>query len=326
MPKYHNLPILTELGKVVTLKQSKEKTSKPLPEEQGRKAVEVLLKKYSKLGVDNSKMRLDYVKKSHESCKKTLASMEKLRDELEDPDYIPEIYKLPECKAGLTIIQTHADAVSKDAKTMYALMGEYRANWTATIAKICKDTSFVDKYIAIRTKTMTLGKQAVGLADRLDEYVKRAEMAVARAEKARKREEQGNKEIMAEADKLLKDIETAESEAAEVVKKGATLIKRIEGAKTMKPYTGKEHRLVESQIEDIKTNRKGIAGKVKTSESNSKELDKLIQKKSFLLTNHKKKRDTAIEKLQEHLKTVEADLAKAEKIYASLEKSLFAKK
>ncbi len=326
MPKYHNLPILTDLGKLVSIKQAREKTPKPLSEEDGRKAVEALLKKYAKLGVANAKMRLDYVKESHESCKKTLASVEKLRDEIEEPDYIPEPYKLPECKAGQNIIQITTDAVSKDAKTMYALMGEYRANWTGTIAKIVKETGFVDQYIAIRTKTMTLGKQAVGLADRLDEFVKRADMAVKRAEKARKGGEQNNKEIMAEADKLVKDIETAESEAAEIVKKGATLIKRVEGAKAMKPYTGKEHRLVESQVEDIKTNRKGVAGKVKTSESNSKELDKLIQKKAFLLTNHKKQRDKALESLKQHLKTVEADLAKAEKIYDQLEKSLFAKK
>lgn len=326
MPDYTNLPVLTDLQQIVKLKEKRAKTEKPLTEQEGRMAVEVILKKYSKLGMANAKDRLAYVKENHESAKKTLERMQKLLDEIEDPSYIPEIYKLPECQAGLTIIQTQADAVSKDAKTMFNLMKDYRANWTGTIKKICDDVSFVDGYIAIRTKTMTMGKQAVALANRLDEYVKRAELISKQAEKARKGADQDNKSLMKEADDLLKDIEENEKKASELIKKGATLIVRVRNAKKQKTYTGKDHRLVESQVQDIETNRKTIKGLNKTATMKSKQLEKLISKKSFLLSGHKTKMKTALDNLGKHIKAVEGDVKEAEKIYKELEKSLFSKK
>lgn len=321
MPKYAALPVLKDIAQIEKVKKAREASGNPLGEEECRKAVEVVLKKYCKLGVENAKARLDYVTKEHESAKKTLASMKTLTEEIESPDYIPEAYKLSECKAGLDILKVQQKALSDDGGTMYPLMKEFRENWEGTVKKVCDDTAFLGTYIAIRTKTMTMGKKAVALTNRIDEYVKRGELFYKKAEKARKGAEKDSKAIISEARSIAKDITDVEKAASDMARKGGQALKSMTALKKLKDkYTGKEHRVAESYVQDIETNRKTIKGNLKTTTIKKKEFDKLHASKAFLLSKEKSDVDAAYKKLESHAAEAEKDLKAAEKLFKELEK------
>jgi hypothetical protein len=317
MPEYVNLPIITELQALVKVHEKK-----PLAEHDAKKAVLDILNKYVKLGKQNAEKRLKFVTDERDSCKKTLARMEALLAELKNPDYIPEMYKLPECKAGLDIITLAADAVHKDATTMYDKMGEFRANWTITIAKLCKDTSFVNSFITVRTGTMMLGTQATGLSDRIDEYKKRAALVADQAMKARQVVAQSTQQMLAEAKTLAQAIETAEATAAKGAKAADDKVKSLTKMKTQSVYTGKEHRVAESFVTDVEKERKSVAGQHKTATQYKTELLKMIQAKAFLMTDIKKRMETAIGSLDQHLASVKKDRASADTVFAELAKRL----
>eukprot|EP01031_Cornospumella_fuschlensis_P005875 gene5875-7297_t len=156
MPTYDLIPVTTQLGEIAARFEKKIMTA----DEALEKAKQVLTSA-SKLGIANTKARLAYVKDKHDEAKKVLEKMNQLLEELQSPDYIPEIYKLSEIQGGRDIINAYVKAVKDDGGTMYDKMGEYRANWGGTIAKFCKDGTFADKFIAIRTESMRIGKMAV---------------------------------------------------------------------------------------------------------------------------------------------------------------------
>jgi hypothetical protein len=317
MPEYTNLPILDEIEVLV----SKHK-SHPIPEPEAMKAVQVILNKYVKAGVENAKNRLKYVTEQRDSCKKTLERMEALLQDLKAPDYIPEMYKLHECKAGVQIIQLTADGVHKDGATMFAKMGQFRGNWGPAVAKLCKDTAFINSFIAARTGSMALGTQAAALQERVDEYVKRAALIAAEAEKVRNGAAQDSKQITAEATKLVEGIEAAETEAAKGLKAAASKLKTLTSLKTQSVYTGKEHKVAESFVADIEKERKGVAGQYKTAEQHKARLHPLLVAKAFILGPVKLRFDKAwvpLEKYKAEAKKYKED---ADKVFLELAKRL----
>src|ERR1700722_15555786 len=317
MPEYANLPIIDELEVLV----SKHK-SHPRAEPEAMKAVQVILNKYVKAGVENAKIRLKYVTEQRDACKKTLERIEALLRDLKAPDYIPEMYKMHECKAGVQIIQLTADGVHKDGATMFAKMSQFRSNWGGTVAKLCKETSFINSFIAARTGSMTLGTQAVALQERIDEYVKRAVLIAADAEKARNGAVQDTKEIMAEATKLVEAIETAETDAAKGLKAAQSKLKSLTTLKTQSVYTGKEHKVAESFVADIEKERKGVAGQSKTAEQHKARLQPLLVAKSFILGPIKLRFDKAWVPLEKYKAEAKTCKENADKVFIELTKRL----
>ncbi|HIV69953.1 MAG TPA: hypothetical protein H9903_03375, partial [Candidatus Aquabacterium excrementipullorum] len=246
MPAYHKVPVLDELQLIVD-----QHKIKPIDAHAARTLMTKVLTKCSKLGLENAKMRLAYLEDAQKNAKGTLASMEKLLQELEDPWYTPEVFKLPTLQAGLKTIQMQVEGADADGKVLFELMTQYRASWASTIEKVVgKEQDFVDVHIAIRTQTMVLGKQSIGALDRMKEYVKRAEQISKAAEKARAGGEQSAQEAKAEADGLLKLIEQAESDAAKRLIDSSKKSNKLKPFKTQKPYTGKDHKLAESFFQE----------------------------------------------------------------------------
>ena len=315
MPDYASLPILTEINKIV-----EKHKQKPIPEQEAKQAILVILNKYVKMGLENAKIRLKYVTDQRDACKKTLERMEALLRDLKAPEYIPEPYKLPECKSGLTLISLSLDAVHQDATTMFAKMSEFRASWGGTVQQVCKDVGFLDGFIAVRTNSMTLGKQAEALEERLVEYKKRAEIIAADAEKTRNGAAQGSQELIAEANKMVAQIEAVEADGAKSVKAVTTKLKSLVGMKTQKIYTGKEHKVAISFVADIEKERKNVAGQCKTAEQIKARLDPMIASKKFLLTAVKQRLDKVWPLLDGHKNETRKAKEDGDKVLVELEK------
>lgn len=321
MPKYQEILVIDKLNEIVKLHETK-----PLQPQMAKAAVEQVLKACCKLGVENARARLEYVTQARDACKKTVAKMEELLEELKNPDYIPEIYKLPECKAGVDVIQAHVDGVVQDGATLYKLMGQFRASWESTVAKVCPDSSFVAAYIAIRTHTMTMGKQTVAEQERLEEYLKRAVIIAKQAEVARKGGEQASREVMQEAETLLVGIEDDVKAMTELDNSTSKKLKSLRSYEKLKEYTGKDHKVCESFVADIETARKGCAGRYKTAEQAEKRLDELIKAKGFLLGKAKQRKEAGMTELLRLLRVLEGYVSDAHSSYEVLEKRLFSKK
>jgi len=292
MPDYKTLPINTEISALVNGKYKGKKVDE-VDQVAAKKDITAILNKYVKQGLENAKLRLQYVTQEHDSCKQTLKRMEALLEELKAPNYIPEGYKLHECKAGLNLIGIAADAVHKDGTTMFAKMSEFRASWSPTASKICKDVKFLDAFIAVRTQSMMLGKQAEGLEERIVEYKKRAELVAAEAEKVRNGSDQTNKDLVVEANKLVAIIETAEATAKEALKLATNKVRTLTGMKNQALWNGLQLKVAESVVVDIEKERKTVAGQHKTADQARTRLLPMIQAKSFILAPTKEKLDKA---------------------------------
>ncbi len=317
MPEYTNLPILDEIE--VLFQKHK---SHPMTEPEAMKAVQVILNKYVKAGVENAKVRTEICYRAPGRLQEDAGEDGGTPPGSEAPDYIPEPYKLHECKAGVQIIQLTADAVHKDGATMFAKMSQFRGNWGRTVAKLCKDINFINSFIAARTGSMTLGTQAAALQDRVDEYQKRALLIASEAEKVRNGAAQDAKQILAEAIKLVEAIEAAETDAAKGLKAAASKLKTLTTLKTQSVYTGKEHKVAESFVADIEKERKGVAGQQKTAEQHKARLQPMIAAKSFILSAVKERLDKAWPPLEKYKAEAKMYKENADEVFLELAKRL----